>query len=76
MSNQKLGKSNWLHILSQAIGNYVEEGGGVVLSASVEGEVLVQFTAVTLADKRLHPKFRRLEKRVVETAVCNKPPDQ
>ncbi len=62
MSDQKIGRDNWLHILSHAIVNYVEEGGGVILDASAEGELLVQFTAVALTDTRFHIKFQKLVK--------------
>jgi hypothetical protein len=59
VSEQKIGADNWLHILSHAITNYTEEGGEICVE-EIEGEVRVVFTAVSLADGRLHPKFKKL----------------
>lgn len=61
MSKQLLGRDNWLHILSNAIANYAEEGGEVQVTIS-EGHngVVIYLEKTTPQDDRLHPDFVRL----------------
>ena len=67
-NNQKLGADNWLHILSNAIGNYAEEGGEVVVILNDPDEILVRFVGVKRGDERLNPKFIALVNRDNEPA--------
>lgn len=65
MSKQQIGADNWLHIVSHALRNYVQEGGGIVIDEA-EGEIRVRFVGVGVGDGRLHPQFRKLVVTAVE----------
>jgi hypothetical protein len=58
MSKQKIGRDNWLYILTNAITNYVEEGGEAqVASDPAAGAITVRLCQVRPGDRRLHPEF-------------------
>lgn len=60
MSKQKLGRDNWLHILSNAIANYANEGGRVYIVTNFAGDVVIRLVGVEKHDQRLHPDFKDL----------------
>jgi hypothetical protein len=64
MSKQQLGVSNWLHIVSSAIANYVDEGGAIAIVEN-GGALAVTFLDVGAQDVRLHADFVALLQRAV-----------
>jgi hypothetical protein len=61
MSKQKFGPDNWLYILTNAVSNYVNEGGAVEVVEDEEiGSIVIVLNAVEPGDNRLHPDFERL----------------
>ena len=58
MNKQKLGKDNWLHILTNAIANYADEGGEVSIGFSeLTGAMAVTFDNIQPGDSRLNGAF-------------------
>jgi hypothetical protein len=61
VNKQKLGKDNWLHILSDVVTKYREEGGNVDVVDDFEiGALSVVLYDVTADDARITAAFRRL----------------
>ena len=60
MSKQKFGKDNWLYILTNAIVNYVDEGGEVGVTAGNDGAITITLNGVQPGDRRLHSDFEAL----------------
>jgi len=61
MNKQKIGKDNWLFILTNALANYVEAGGRVEVFEDEEiGAMGIYLTEVEADDTRLHPGFVKL----------------
>jgi hypothetical protein len=58
MAKSQMGLDNWLHIVSSAIANYVDEGGMARVLID-NGLVVVEFDAAA-DDDRLHPDFVKL----------------
>lgn len=55
-NSQQFGPDNWLHIISNALANYVEEGGSLSISEG-SGSLSVTFSGVEAGDSRLNAKF-------------------
>jgi hypothetical protein len=61
MSKQKIGPDNWLYILTNAVSNYVNEGGTVEIIDDEEiASIVIVLNEVEPGDKRLHPDFEAL----------------
>jgi hypothetical protein len=61
MSKQKIGRDNWLYILTNAVMNYVNEGGAVEVIEDEEiASIVIVLNEVEPGDNRLHPDFERL----------------
>jgi hypothetical protein len=61
MSKQNFGADNWLYILTNAISNFVEEGGQVeVIEDAALSSIVIVLSGVQPGDRRLHPDFRAL----------------
>lgn len=64
MSNQPLGKANWLHISSHALSLYGREGGALTVRVTPAG-IEVLFAGTTAADPAWHPAFLELLRQEV-----------
>jgi hypothetical protein len=53
-----IGADNWLYILTNAISNFVDEGGQIL--GLGDGEVTITLRGVGRDDPRLHPDFVKL----------------
>lgn len=59
MSNQNIGSDNWLHLVTDAIANYVREGGAAEIVESAEG-LQITFADIQWEDERLSGRFQKL----------------
>ena len=59
MSNQNIGSDNWLHLVTDAIANYVREGGVAVIVESAEG-LQITLNEIEWEDERLSGRFQKL----------------